>query len=99
MICSKRFIAFIGLNLLGAGGVGKNVCIVRCSSRVTKLFVACCAGAFEEALHACWGAREGAAASEGAMVEGIGHQSTQAYVEKPTRQGENDFLFFVVPEL
>ncbi len=37
--------ALIGLNLLGAMGVGKNVQNVRSKSRVTKLFVACGAGA------------------------------------------------------
>jgi len=37
--------ALIGLNLLGAMGVGKNVRNVRSKSRVTKLFVACGAGA------------------------------------------------------
>jgi len=62
-------IAFIGLNFIGAVGVGKNARNMRSKSRVTKLFVASGAGALGEAVLACVGAREGAAASEAAMGE------------------------------
>jgi len=43
----------IGLNLLVAGVVGKNVRIARLYSCVTKFFVADDAGGLEEALCAC----------------------------------------------
>jgi len=69
--------AVTGLNRVGSVGVGKYARIVKAKARVAKLFAA--GGSL-----GCWGVvlawvllREGAAASEGAMVVGgIGHRST-----------------------
>ncbi len=66
------FIAVTGLNFIGAIGVGKNACSVISKSLLTKLFVACCAGALDGAVYTCCGMWEGAVALGSAMVEGVG---------------------------
>ncbi len=49
---NRVFIAFIGLNLAGTGGVGKKAQNTRLKSRVTKFFVTSVAGGLGEVVHA-----------------------------------------------
>jgi len=72
IVLKSCFIAVMGFSFVGAVGVAKKARIVRSYSRVTKLFVARCAGGLWEGVRAVALAAEGAAASEGAMVEGGG---------------------------
>jgi len=44
IVLNSCCIALIGLNFIGAVGVGKKACNVRSKTRVTKLFVTGCAG-------------------------------------------------------
>jgi len=64
--------ARIGLNFVGAVGVGKKARIVRSKSRVTKLFVTKGRGVLGDAVRTCGMTWEGVAAVGSAMVEGGG---------------------------
>jgi len=59
----------IGLNFVGAIGVGKRACNVRSKSHVTKLFVTIDAGGVEDALRTCCMLCGGPAVMWCAMVE------------------------------
>jgi len=69
MVWRRWCIALVGLNFVGAIGVGKKARIARSKSRVTKLFVADWVWVVVGAVGAVGLTREGVAASEGAMVE------------------------------
>jgi len=53
IVLNSCFIAVVGLNRVGAVGVGKKARSVSLKSRVTKLFVTGVAGGLEEAVRAC----------------------------------------------
>jgi len=59
----------VGLNFVGAVGVGKKAQIVRSKSCITKFFVADWVGVVVDAVGAVGLMQEGVAALEGAMVE------------------------------
>jgi len=69
MVHSRWFIALVGLNFVGAIGVGKKARIARSKSHITKFFVANWVGVVVDAVGTVWLTWEGAAASEGTMVE------------------------------
>ena len=69
MVWRRWCIALVGLNFVGAVGIGKKAQIARSKSRVTNFFVADWVGVVVDAVGAVGLMWEGVAAMEGAMVE------------------------------
>jgi len=92
----RFFMAMIGLNFEGGGGIGKDAHITISSSRVTKFFAASCARVVDVAVRSCWGAWEGVAALGGAMVErgGVDWSSIHVGSRRKAYRVRNDFIYF-----
>jgi len=99
IVLKSCFIAVIGLNFVAAVGAGKNARSARSKSLLTKLFVAGGSEVLRGVVRAWLLAREGAVASGGAMVERGDRSSIHVGSHRKAYRVENDFLFFVVPEL